>query len=175
MIHVTSHVSFNQNMARDTADAIVRTMDRMSGEAQRVAVFNAPKDMGLLVNSIHLIREYNPPSFTGGIRTNVPYGVVMEEGRKPGWPPFLPLFRWVVRNIGKFSGGGGGGKRETADSRARRLTFLIRRKIARKGIPSNPAFDKRGFFKKAEAAVRARFDAEIRLLGLEIQRAWDKT
>ena len=145
-------------------------VDRMSGLAQKVAVDRAPKDTGQLQTGIHIIRDFRSPIFTGGIETGLPHAVVMEEGRKPGTqPPLEPIIAWVKRHKATFSIGGG----QAGDRRARSVAFAIARKIKRKGIPSNPRFDKRGFFKKAQKAVELRFGQQMDVLGAEIQAAWE--
>lgn len=182
MITVTSNLKYNPKIAEDTSMMIVRAMDRMSAFARRVAVQNAPKDTGQLINSINIIREYDPPSFLGGIRTNLPHAIVMEEGRRPGapLPPFLPIYRWVVRHRKSF--GLGPRKRsgvvkmtkaarehlkQKDEDKLKQLTNAIRWKIHKVGIEGKK------FFAKAEQAVRAEFDREIRILGLDIKKAWD--
>jgi len=166
MITVTTRLQYNPRVAEEAQALIIRTMDRMSGFARRVAVEGAPKDTGQLINSIHMVREFNHPIYVGGIRTNLPYAVVMEEGRRPGgaMPPFLPLFRWVVRHASSF---GVRRRARSAEARLKSVTYLVRRKIAERGIEG------KHFFKKAEQAVRAEFEREIRALGLSIQRSWE--
>ncbi len=172
MMKVEVRTSFNPNMTRDVQNAIIATLDRISGAAQKVAVVEAPNDTGQGANSIQIVRRFRAPVFIGGIQTNVPHMLVQEFGRRPGtFPPFFPIARWVMRNRGKFGGAikkFGGGKRGMSS-----LIFVIRRNIARKGIPSNPRFDSRGFFKKAELAITQEFSREISALGLAIQQAWD--
>ena len=63
----------------------------------------------------------------------------------------------------------GGGKRGL-----RSLAFVIRRNIGKRGIPSNPRFDKRFFFKKAEQAIRREFPNELARLGAVIQTSWER-
>lgn len=172
MIHVTSVLKYNPKAGEEAQAMIVRAMDRMSAFARREAVQGAPKDTGQLINSIHLVREYQHPEYIGGIRTNLPHAVVMEEGRRPGarMPPHLPLYRWVVRHRAMFGlGRKAGTRRQSAseESRLKSLTFLVRRKIAEKGIEGKK------FFHRAEQAVRAEFEREINVLGLSIQKVWE--
>ena len=174
MIRVKSKTKITPGLDLKIQTAIISTMDRISSFAQKVAKNKVPKDTGLLFNSIQLVREYQPPRFNGGIQTNLPYAIIMEEGRRPGsrFPPFLPIERWVIRHKERFSGAiekFGGGKRGLKG-----LVFVIRRNIAKKGIPSNSRFDKRGFFKRAENAVNLIFPREINSLGLQIQKVWDE-
>ena len=150
--------------------AIRSMIDRISAFGQKVAVNRAPKDTGQGVNSIHTIREFQSPIFVGGIETNLPHMVVMEEGRKPGsFPPIEPIIAWVRRHKSVFQIKSGKGSK----SQTRGIAFAIARKIQKKGIPSNPRFDHRGFFKKADKAIRLKFDRQIEALGVQIQQAWE--
>lgn len=173
MITVNVKVNTGPDMATAVRNLMVSTLDRIGGVARRVAIQEAPKDTGALINSIHLVRDYRPPEFTGGISTNMPHAVVMEFGRRPGqFPPFIPIYRWVLRHARLFPPRAGDRGR-SEKSRLKGVAFAVARKIAREGIPSNPAVaDHRNFFKKAEDAIRAQFSQEIQALGLSIQRAW---
>lgn len=158
MIEVSASYDKGPDMRRITPTLIIATLDRISGEAQSVAVLNAPKDTGALWTSIHMVREYNPPAFTGGIQTNMPVAIVMEEGRRPGMkmPPFEPIFRWVGRKL-MLSG-----------PEQINVTQAVRLKIKKKGIEG------RHFFRSAEAHIKTKFARHIETLGLDIKRAWDK-
>ncbi len=117
-----------------------------------VARSGAPRFTGGLANSIVSV----PPvvrlvsgvgaveSVSGVVQTGVAYALPAEEGRKPGkWPPYQPIRRWVdlMLKRGRFSEGGakysagrrGSKKRAKHDALVERLTFLVRRKIGRKG------------------------------------------
>ncbi len=172
MINVEVRASVNPNISKDVQKAIIATLDRISGGAQKVSRREAPSDTAQGVNSIQIVRRFRPPVFIGGIQTNLPHMVVQEFGRRPGsFPPFFPIARWVLRNRRKFRAAikkFGGGERGVKS-----LIFVIRRNIARKGIPSNPRFDSRGFFKKAEQAINSQFSREVAALGLTIKQAWD--
>jgi len=78
---------------------------------------NAPKDMGVLTNSI--MYEVSPFNSTVTAGTNITYARVMEEGRRPGapMPPPGSLLPWMGRHGIDLS-----------------LEYVIRRAIARKGI-----------------------------------------
>ena len=60
------------------------------------------------------------------------YGDVIEKGRTAGktWPPEGVLLRWIELKIG------------VADEMARRLEFVIRRKIGQKGFPGAHMFER---------------------------------
>ena len=145
-------------------------IDSISAFGQKVAKTRAPKDKGQLSNSIQTIRDFRPPIFVGGIETNVVHAVVAEEGRKPGsFPPLEPIIAWVQRHKSFFKIKGGKG----AKARIKGIAFVIARKIQKRGIPSNPRFDNRFFFRKAGKAMEFKFKSQIDALGLQIQQAWD--
>ena len=93
MIRVSTKVTFPAGLLNNVTAGIISLIDRLSTIGQKVAKNEAPKDTGLLFNSIQLIREFNPPRFNGGIQTNVPYAIVMDEVRRPGsrFPPAEPI------------------------------------------------------------------------------------
>lgn len=166
MIRVTTKVSIPTNILKAVRMAIIRTIDQLSSLGQKVAKNEAPKDTGLLFNSLHLIREFQPPIFNGGIQTNVPYAIVMDEGRKPGsrFPPAEPITRWIIRHRASFDLPSGKARASALKS----LTFLISRKIAKKGIKGTR------FFKKAEKAVEDAIGPGLQALGISIQTSWDE-
>ena len=158
------------DFSQRTERAIRSIIDRISALGQRVAKARAPRDTGQLINSIHTIREFRSPIFVGGIETNLPVAIVMEEGRKPGsFPPLEPIIAWVRRHRASFNIKSGKGSK----ARIRGVAFVIARKIQKRGIPSNPRFDKRFFFRKAGKAMELKFKSQIDALGLQIQQAWE--
>lgn len=75
------------------------------------------------------------------------YGDVIEKGRRAGktWPPEGALLRWIETKIG------------AADEREmKRLEFVIRRKIGKKGFPGVHMFERA--FKEGWARVSKIFD-----------------
>lgn len=162
MIRVTTELNpvpaeFNQNRNR----AMRSFMDRMSAIGQKKAKVEAPKDTGLLINSIQIIRDFRPPVFSGGIETNLPYAIVQEEGRTPGEkaPPTFAIERWITRHRATFEFKGA--------KELRSLAFVVARSIGKKG------FKGKFFFKAAEKAMRKKFSKQIKILGLQIQTAWE--
>lgn len=67
------------------------------GEA--VASEKAPKDRGLLQNSIYGVVEDQWPKVVGVLGSPLVYAAPMEEGTKAFWPPFAPLSEWVQRKF----------------------------------------------------------------------------
>jgi len=60
------------------------------------------------------------------VGTNLSYAVFVHEGTKPHWPPKAPIRKWVIKKLGI--------KGENTD----KVTFAVRRKIARKGTKARP-------------------------------------
>jgi len=96
------------------------------------------------------------------VGSKLPYAAVHEFGRDDGWwPPRQPIRDWVYRNRRKFGvGGGKAGQREVD-----RIAYLVRRKIARRGIKGKhylqralesifPAFARRALQQAAEAILK---------------------
>lgn len=187
MIQVTAKVEdYNKNMPQDV-DRIIRAgLDRLAAEAQRVAVQEAPANTGALRNSILTFREYDPPEYKAGIATNLAYGIVMEEGRRPGaWPPVAAIQRWVWLKRREFvlrifpsrgvsasavrrRGGRIVARRPTQAQQVRQIAFLVSRKIKERGIPGH------GFFRKAAARVEALLGSASGSIDVSIQRSWDQ-
>jgi hypothetical protein len=95
-----------------------------------VGVFGA---QGGLISTIY--GEVTEKGMKGVIGHQSRYGDVIEKGRTPGkkWPPEGALLRWIEVKMGVGS----------ADLRsARRIEFLIRRKIGQRGFPGAAMFEK---------------------------------
>lgn len=153
--------AFNEDMLRE----IRMVMDRAATEGAKIAKRLAPVDTGYLINNIHIFRDYSPPSFEAGLVINLPYAVVMEQGRRPGkFPPRLPIERWVIRHRDSFGLTSTG---EKFMQEVRRVAWLVSRKIARRGISG------RFFFDKAADAIETAFGDRLADLGLAIKRAWE--
>ena len=99
------------------AEECERAMTETAIFIQSRARENAPKDMGVLTNSIGY--EVNPFQATVTAGTNLTYAATMEYGRAPGsaMPPQGALLPWMGRHGIDLS-----------------LEYVIRRAIARKGI-----------------------------------------
>lgn len=66
--------------------------------------------------------EISPLSMLGVVSTAMPYGEVVEVGRKPGsFPPVAPIALWAERKLGVF------------DHEAQGVGFAIARKIFKSG------------------------------------------
>ncbi len=166
MISISAKTDFPRDLGAKTQRAIVRLLQRVGSEARIVAVAKAPRDTGQLINSITIVRP-RKDFLVGGITTNLPYAIVMEDGREPGkkFPPLLPIQRWVLRHRDVFGIKDANSKK--GQRQLKSVTYLVRRKIAKKGIPGH------FFFRSAEIKIRSEFGRQIEALGLEIQLAWN--
>ena len=96
-----------------------------------VGVFGAS---GGLVSTIHgEVEGKGTPLVKGIVASSSVYGEVIEKGRRAGktWPPEGALLRWIEMKMG------------VPEEQAKRLEFVIRRKIGRKGFPGAHMFEKR--------------------------------
>lgn len=87
---------------------------------------------GLMASIKGEVVEKGMPLVKGIVASDSKYGEVIEKGRTAGktWPPEGALLRWIEVKMGK------GGED------ARRLEFVIRRKIGQKGFPGVHMFEK---------------------------------
>ncbi len=86
---------------------------------------------GLLSTIYGEVVEQGTPVVKGIVGTQSPYGEVIEKGRRAGktWPPEGALLRWIEVKMG------------VPEEMAKRLEFVIRRKIGQKGFPGAHMFD----------------------------------
>lgn len=98
-------------------------------EAGRVGVGGAK---GGLLSAIHSEVQKGVPVIRGVIAHQSKYGDVIEKGRTAGktWPPEGALLRWMMLKMG------------LGETEAKRLEFVVRRKIGRKGFPGIHMFEK---------------------------------
>jgi len=98
-------------------------------EAGRVGVGGA---QGGLLSTIHGEVEKGTPVTKGVVAHQSKYGDVIEKGRTPGktWPPEGALLKWMMLKMG------------LGETEAKRLEFVVRRKIGRKGFPGIHMFEK---------------------------------
>jgi hypothetical protein len=87
---------------------------------------------GLRSTIQHEVIGKGTPIVKGTVFTQSPYGEVIEKGRRAGktWPPEGALLRWIEV------------KMHAPEEQAKRLEFVIRRKIGRKGFPGVHMFEK---------------------------------
>lgn len=93
------------------------------------------QDTRALARSITHTIDGTGVDLTGRVGPGLGYGVVVERGRRTDakMPPVAALIPWVQRH-----GLAGPGRGKASRTQARRVAFLIARKIARKGIPAHP-------------------------------------
>lgn len=105
-------------------------------------------DEGTLMRSVSF-----EPSATGGrIVVDAPHASYMDLGTRPFWPPFQPLFDWAKRKFG------------ASDSEARRIAFLVRRKIATYGLKPRH-FMMRAMFVIGGKIVFQEIERELKAMG----------
>ena len=224
MIKVTTSTTVPRDFLADMQRKMRSAIVQLIGVALKEAVIQAPANTGLLRNSIHIFRKKPLPRFEGGIITNLPYAILMEEGVLPGafkmktisikipLAPYRALVkfaeekmglsgdkavsvafaiawkghrsgRWpklktVQRQIPDVDYGALGSwvrrKHGVSGDEARNRTFAVAHGLVKKGIPGNPRFDNRGFFRKAKIAAEESAPGILATLGLEIQGSWEK-
>ncbi len=87
---------------------------------------------GGLLSTVHgEVTGKGTPVVKGIVAHGSAYGDVIEKGRRAGktWPPEGALIRWIEVKMG------------VPEETARRLEFVIRRKIGRKGFPGAAMFE----------------------------------
>lgn len=95
-----------------------------------VGVYGA---QGGLLSTVHgEVVQKGEAMVKGIVATQSAYGEVVEKGRRAGktWPPEGALLRWIELKMGVDA------------VQAKRLEFVIRRKIGRKGFPGKRMFEK---------------------------------
>jgi hypothetical protein len=105
-------------------------LEREVNKRTPTGVFGA---QGGLVSTIHgEVVGKGTPAVKGIVAHGSVYGDVIEKGRRAGkkWPPEGVLLRWIEMKMG------------VTGEAAKRLEFVIRRKIGRKGFPGAHMFDR---------------------------------
>lgn len=136
--------AFDENMKRfrarmlrlvaATRQAAVTGVRTSTVRMRSLARKKAPKAFGKLREGVQ--ERFENDGLTGVVTSTAPYAMWVEGfdsgytlGRKPGrWPPFDPIYAWVIlRRLDiKWK------------MTPRNATFLVRRKIAKKGTPAQP-------------------------------------
>jgi hypothetical protein len=89
---------------------------------ERTAKKAAPVDRGGLRASITPDIRQRANVIEGAIGSNRKYAPAQEGGTKPFWPPWAPIFQWARRKL------------KGDEKRARGLAYVVRRRIAQRGI-----------------------------------------
>ena len=125
-------------MARKFPDIVreetTRKLRVITARLEKDVVENTPAGVGGaagLRGSIAGRVESSGQSIQGIVSTGMPYGEVVEVGRRPGsFPPVAPIALWAERKLGVF------------DHEAESVGFLIARKIFKVGTKGAHMFEK---------------------------------
>ena len=149
-------------IAREQAEVFRLAREAMAGITgmlRREVMTRTPAGVsGNLRGGIYTeIKGENPGVLRGVVASRVPYAGYVEFGRRPGggmppWREGTPLYRWVAYKPGP------------PDESVERVSFLVARAIARRGIPG------RRMFARALEENQGRVDRRIRELLDEIAR-----
>ncbi|OFW08660.1 MAG: hypothetical protein A3H27_18595 [Acidobacteria bacterium RIFCSPLOWO2_02_FULL_59_13] len=82
------------------------------------------------------------------------YGLFVEVGTRPHFPPPAALLGWVQSRLGISN-----------DRQARQVAFLIARKIAREGTPGRFLFQQA--LEESEQRIVAIFEEEVAQIGMQ--------
>lgn len=136
--------------------AMYEAIQLLEGEVKKRTPTGVYGAQGGLLSTIHgEVMDKGAPAVKGIVATQSKYGEVVEKGRTPGakMPPEGTLIRWMELKLNMDA--------ETA----KKMEFVVRRKIGRKGFPGAHMFE-RAFDENLEK-VRAIFNRK----GFEIARA----
>jgi hypothetical protein len=114
------------------ADAMYEATSFLEAEVKKRTPIGVGGAKGGLMSTIHGEPiEKGVPVIKGVIATSSRYGEVIEKGRRAGktWPPEGELVRWIEVKMG------------LPEEMAKRLEFVIRRKIGQKGFPGVHMFE----------------------------------
>jgi hypothetical protein len=128
---------FKPEAAQIMRQALVNVMYEatsfLEGEVKKLTPIGVSGAKGGLVSTIYgEVIDRGSPVVKGVVATQSPYGEVIEKGRRAGktWPPEGALLRWIEV------------KMHAPEEQAKRLEFVIRRKIGRKGFPGVHMFER---------------------------------
>lgn len=118
-------------ITRQETEAVLGVITaRLEAEVARRTPTGVGGEAGLR-GSIHGEVTAAAGTVTGVVGTPLEYGEVVELGRRPGtFPPRAPIELWVRRKLG------------VPAAEARSVSFLVARKIARRGFPGAHMFEK---------------------------------
>ena len=137
--------AFPQDVGRELTIAMESSLQLLEGQVKT----RTPVNVGKLRDSIghSIISQF--PNLIGQVGTPLVYGIVMEEGRKPGarMPPVDAIKLWVVRKLGI-----------PADE-AEGVAWAVAKSIAKKGIEGKHMF-KEGL-EVSEPHINTLFDNAI--------------
>lgn len=127
-------------------DELVGAMGKSVLLVERGAKVKAPVNIGQLRSSISgQVKQPLGDEVIGVIGSELEYAPAMEKGATPHFPPMRPLAYWAQRKLGVDPGS------------ARKLAFLIARKIARYGLRARPYLEPA--LDEAQAGIVRLFEA----------------
>ncbi len=137
--------------------AMEKSLQLVEGQVK----IRTPENLGTLRASMNheIIRPF--PNLVGSVGTPLPYGIVIEKGRKPGsrMPPVAAIALWLWRK-----------KIQTDPSELESHAWAVAKNIAKKGFspehdvgPTGAKMFKEGL-EASEPGVKAIFDDHIRRL-----------
>ncbi len=112
-------------------DTMYEATQFLEEEVKKRTPLGVSKAKGGLVSTIHgEVISKGEPIVKGIVGHQSLYGDVIEKGRRAGkWPPEGVLLRWIEVKLG------------VPEAQAKRLEFIIRRKIGQKGFPGAHMFE----------------------------------
>jgi len=113
-------------------DAMYEAVMFLEGEVKMRTPMGVFGTSGGLISTIHgEVMGKGMSAIKGIVGHQSIYGDVIEKGRRAGktWPPQGALFRWIEVKMG------------VPEETAKRLEFVIRRKIGKKGFPGAAMFE----------------------------------
>jgi len=123
--------SFDENLSRilsATESALLTGMSLIERKVVEYFQKNKINVTGYLRNSITSEVRREAERIIGITGTNLKYAIFVHQGTRPHWPPIQPIKRWVIRKLG------------IRGADVPKVTFMVRRKIAKKGTPAKPFF-----------------------------------
>lgn len=136
-INVNWTIASITELAKQFPDVVreetVKCMQVVTGRLEKDVVEGTPAGVGGaagLRGSIHGQVEMTGNTVRGSVSTSMPYGDIVEIGRKAGsFPPVAPIALWASRKLGVF------------DTDLESAAFLIARKIYREGTKGAHMFE----------------------------------
>ena len=138
-------------------DVMYEATSFLEGEVKKHTPSGVYGAKGGLISTIYgEVIEKGSPMVKGIVGHQSVYGDVIEKGRRAGktWPPEGVLLRWIEMKMGLDT------------VQAKRLEFVIRRKIGQKGFPGAQMFEKtldEGWPKLKEIFDRSGFEITRKL------------
>lgn len=134
-------VNAQETIARRTKEAMAKELASLLKELRATL----PHASGALRGSLGTTLISTGTITRAAIGTALPYALAVEKGTRPHRPPLAPLISWAQRKPGLVR----------SEKDAKRIGFLVARKIARVGTKGV------GAFQRAEEKARERLAREV--------------